>query len=142
MESSSAYKDIPAEMPGVLIGTNIPATPIHDASDPLDYFPEAGIAAADNAGLENPWLAPADPCIVITDAESDDEDMMNNENSFTWPADYHDPGLDVDHRSDNDSSVQDQNPDKDQIKLEQPDEIDEYNEPETSWTTRSGRVLR
>ena len=123
VESSSSYTDIPAEMPGVTIGTPIPATPIHGASDILDYFPEAAIAAADNAGLEDPQLAPADPGIVVTDAESDDEDMMDDEHSFTWPADYHDPALDADHRSDNDSSIQDQTPDQDQIKPEQPDEM-------------------
>ena len=134
---------IPDEMPGVTIGTPFPATSIHGASDILDYIPEAVIGAADNAGLENHQLAPADPGIVITDAESNDEDMMDDEHSFTWPAHYHDPALDTDHRSDNDSSVQDQTH-QDQIKPEQPDEIDEYKEPEpeTCQTTRSGRVLR
>ena len=132
VKSSSSYKDIPAEMPGVTIGKNNPATPIHGASDILDYFPESAIAAADNAGLEDPQLASADPGIVVTNAESDDEDNMDDEHSFTLPANYHDPGLDEDHRSDNDSSAHDQTPDQDQIKLEKPDEIDEYNEPETS----------
>ena len=37
-------------MTGVSIETKIPATPIHDVLDLLDYFPEAAIAAADNAG--------------------------------------------------------------------------------------------
>ena len=78
VESSSSYTDIPAEMPGVTVGTTIPATQIHGASDILDYFPEAAIGAADNAGLEDPQLVPADPGIVVTNAETDDEDMMDN----------------------------------------------------------------
>ena len=58
--------------------------------------------------------------------------MMDDEHSFTWPADYHEPALHVDHRNDNDSysSVKDQTPDQVQIKPEQLAEIDEYNEPE------------
>ena len=128
LESSSTYSDIPVEMPGVSIKTNTPAASIHDELNLFDDFPEASIAAADNAGLKDPWLAPADDGVVVTDTASDDEDMMDDENFFTWPANYHDPGLDEDHRSENDS----------------PDEIDEYNEPtsKASQTTRSVRVLR
>ena len=63
----------------VKIGTNIPATPIHDELDLLHYFLEVAIAAADNARLEYPWLAHADIGIIITNTECDDEQMMNDE---------------------------------------------------------------
>ena len=42
VESSSAYKDIPTEMPGVSLL-------IHDELDLLDYFSKATIATEDNA---------------------------------------------------------------------------------------------
>ena len=45
---------------------------------------------------------------MITDTESDDEDMFDNEDSFTQPAKNQDPGLDKIHRSEDHSSVQEQ----------------------------------
>ena len=130
VESSSTYREIPAEMPGVSIKTNIPVTPIHVESDLLDYFPEATIAAADSAVLEDPWLASADPGVVVTDAESDDVYMMVDANSFTWCANYRDPGLEEDHRSALQYKNKTQN--KIKMKLKRPYEIDEYNVPKTS----------
>ena len=76
---SRSYGDNPAKLPGVSMEANVSATPIHDELDLLDSIPEAAIAAADNAGSEDPPLASADPGVVVTDAEFDDKDRMDDE---------------------------------------------------------------
>ena len=45
---------------------------------------------------------------MVTDTESDDEDMIDNKGSLTQPADYHDSTLDEDHMSEDNASLQEQ----------------------------------
>ena len=52
---------------------------------------------------------------MYTDTEYNNEGIMDDEDSFTWPVDYHDSALDEHHRSKDHASLQEQELEQDQI---------------------------
>ena len=70
-------------MSGVTTENNIQSMALHDKFNLLNNFPEDSIIVVDNAGLEDPQIAPPYPAVIITDTKSDDKDIFNNEVTFT-----------------------------------------------------------